>query len=92
MKKTIALVLVLLAFAALGYWYAEGAHIYTKTERQVEVKDELFGTTTTEWEKDFQPGLEYTGPLAGLMLATAAFLFWRARKEERTKEERALAR
>lgn len=80
-KKTIATILVILALGLVGYWAVEGANIWTKTERQVPVEDDLFGTTTMEWQKDFQPGLEYVGPLAFVLLVGATWLIVRARKE-----------
>ena len=63
-KQTIAFILIALACAILGYWAATGANVITETERQVEVVDELFGTTTTEWVDDYQPGLDIFGPVA----------------------------
>lgn len=82
MKKKLAGVLILLELGIVGYWLASGAHVWTTTEVPVQVEDELFGSTTTEWKKEFHPGLEYVGPLSLGLLVGATLLVWRARKEE----------
>ena len=86
-KQTIAFILIGLACAILGYWAATGANVITETERQVEVVDELFGTTTTEWVEDYQPGLDVFGPVALILFIIATFLLWKGRRERvRTPE------
>ena len=82
MKNTtiVGWVLIGLACALLGYWAATGANVITETEKQVEVTDELFGTTTTEWVDEYQPGLDLFGPVALILIAGAGFLFWRGRR------------
>lgn len=85
MKKRLAVILLILELAVVGYWLARGAHVWTKTQVQVEVKDELFGTTTTEWKEEFHPGLEYVAPISAVLLIGAAVLFWLARREEKKR-------
>ncbi len=86
-KQTVAFILIALACAILGYWAATGANVITETERQVEVVDELFGTTTTEWVDDYQPGLDIFGPVALVLFIAALFLFWKGRNEKRRTPE-----
>jgi len=83
MKKNLAIVLVVLTLGVVGYWLASGAHVWTKTEVPVQVEDELFGTTTTEWKKEFHPGLEYVGPISAVLLIGAGILFWMSRRDVR---------
>jgi hypothetical protein len=86
-KKMIAVVLLVLALGILGYWAAEGANIYSQTQVpvEVEVKDEVFGTTTKsiEWRDEYRPGLEVAGPAAGVLLLAAGVLFWSASRDRR---------
>lgn len=84
MKKKLAIVLIILSLGIVGYWLARGAHVWTKTEVPVQVEDELFGTTTTTWKKEFHPGLEYVGPISVALLLGAGILFWMSRRESRT--------
>jgi uncharacterized membrane protein YphA (DoxX/SURF4 family) len=58
----------------LTWWAAAGASVFTHTAKLVQEKDELFGTVTQHWEKAFQPGIEYVGPLAGIFLITGVWL------------------
>lgn len=81
MKRNIAIILVLLALGVLGYWASTGAHVFTKTQVQVPVEDDLFETTSVEWKDEFHPGLvEYIGPISLVLLLGAGLLFWRDRK------------
>jgi hypothetical protein len=86
-KKTIAIILVVLALGILGYWAGTGANIFTQTAvlTTVEVKDEVFGTTETkeEWRNEFRPGLDYVGPVAAVLLLAAGGLFWSASRDRR---------
>jgi uncharacterized membrane protein YphA (DoxX/SURF4 family) len=62
------------AVGLLTWWAAAGASVFTHTAKLVQEKDELFGTITQHWEKAFQPGIEYVGPVAGLFLIAGAWL------------------
>ncbi len=73
-RKSIALLLLLVAVGLLIWWYAAGAHLFTSTERMVQVKDELFGTVTEKWEKGFTPGIESIGPIAGVLIIAALII------------------
>jgi hypothetical protein len=98
-KKITAVVLLVLALGILGYWAANGRKMYTQTKvmKEVEVKDEVFGTTTTtqEWHDEFQLGLIPTpslespldmvsaAPIAGLLILAGGILLWSAARERR---------
>jgi hypothetical protein len=86
-KKTIAIILIVLALGLLGYWVGNGTPMFTQTEvmTQVEVKDEIFGTTEIkeEWRDEFRPGLDLIGPTAAVLLLAAGWLFWSASKDRR---------
>ena len=85
-KKTIAYVMILMALGVGIYWYASGANIYTLTSIQVEVTDELFGTTETQWEDAYRPGLDVAGPTMGGLILVASLLLWLARRNGRSVE------
>ena len=83
-RKTLAIILTLLAIGLLGYWAVSGAEIYTLQQVAVKTVDPLFGTESTEWKDEFRPGLvDMIGPAAGALLAIAAFLFWSAARKRR---------
>jgi uncharacterized oligopeptide transporter (OPT) family protein len=58
----------------LTWWVMAGASVFTHTAKLVQEKDELFGTVTQHWEKAFQPGIEYVGPVAGVFLIAGVWL------------------
>ena len=76
-RKQIGLVLAALAVGILIYWASSSGKIFTMTKIPIEVKDELFGTTSIEWKQGFQLGLEYAASVAILLFASA-FFFWRS--------------
>jgi hypothetical protein len=82
-KKTIATAFFAIALALIVWWAAEGAAMFTSSEQQVKVKDELFGTETVNWEKNFTPGLELVGPLFGVFLLGGLWMMYSAKKDER---------
>ena len=85
-KKTMAVILLLLAIGVLVYWYVDGAHIYNVDRVQVEVEDPLFGTKSVEWQDQFHPGLlGFIGPIAGVLVASSIALYVIARKGERRR-------
>ena len=72
MKKTLRLIALLLALAAVGGWAAAGANRgWTKTEVQVKTLDEITGIEGITYQKKFQPGVD----LLGLALGGAGALF-----------------
>jgi hypothetical protein len=80
-RKTIAIILAVLAIGLVGYWVAAGGLLFTQEKVAVEVKDELFGTTSTEWKEDYRPGLlPIIGPAAGALLLLSAGLLWSSRR------------
>jgi hypothetical protein len=82
-KKMVAIILAVLAVGVVIYWAAAGASLWTQTKVAVQVKDELFGTTSTEWRDQFVPGLEYVGPIVGVLLIGSVALFWLDRRQRR---------
>ena len=54
-------------------WYADGAQIFTKTARQVAVRDALFGTESVQWEEGLWVGLDFVGPAALVLVVLGAF-------------------
>lgn len=79
-RNIVALLLVTIAVAAVIYWLASGAHTWTQTEVETEVRDELFGTISKEWRPEFQIGLEYTALIAVPLLIAAAWLGFGGRR------------
>jgi len=82
-KRVIALGALVLAIGVGIYWWASGASVWTMTEVPVETKDELFGTTSIQWEPGFRLGLEYAAPAAGGLLVIAGVLLWMVRRDRR---------
>jgi hypothetical protein len=84
-KKKLATTFFVLALGLIVWWAAEGAAMFTSSESQVKVKDEMFGTETIKWEKNFTPGLELIGPLCGVFLIGGLWLMYSAKKDERSR-------
>lgn len=83
-KKTIAIVLILLAVGVVIYWFADGAYIYTVEQVQVETVDPLFGTKSTGWKDEFHLGLlPGVAAVCGVLVAIALWLFWSAARAGR---------
>ncbi|MEO6940030.1 MAG: hypothetical protein ABI444_07840 [Candidatus Kapaibacterium sp.] len=85
-KQKLSIVFFALALVVMGWWISAGSHIFTTTEKLVQEKDELFGTTTQHWEKQFTPGLTMLGPIAGVLLI-GGVLMLRTSKKTRQKLE-----
>ena len=79
-KQIIAIVLFALAAILLGWWFASGHQMWTTTQKMVEVKDELFGTVTQTWVKEFTPGLEYIGPAVAIFAGLGIWMLWSKKK------------
>lgn len=82
-KQIIASVLFLFAAGLLVWWFVSGHQMWTTTQHMVELKDELFGTVTQTWEKQFTPGLELIGPTI-VVLAGAGWFLLRGKKPKQT--------
>jgi hypothetical protein len=78
-KRKVAVILLCLALALLVYWAASGASLWTTTQAPVEVKDELFGTTSIQWKDRFRAGLEFTAPVVLVLLGAAGWIGLRGR-------------
>ncbi len=78
--KTVSIVAAALILVVSCWWYADGAQIFTKTARQVAVRDDLFGTESVQWEQDFQLGLDIAAPSALVLAAIGAFSLFKARR------------
>jgi hypothetical protein len=85
-KKTIAAAFFVIAFGLIIWWAAEGAAFFTSSEQQIKVKDELFGTETVRWEKNFRPGIELVGPLFGVFMIGGLWLMYSSKKDERLRQ------
>jgi hypothetical protein len=79
-NQIIAVVLFAIASCLIGWWAVSGHQMWTTTQKMVEVKDELFGTVTQTWVKEFSPGLEYIGPVAGAAIVIGLWLLLYKRK------------
>ncbi len=66
-------------------WYADGAQIFTKTARQVAVRDSLFGTESVQWEAGLWVGLDFAGPAALALAALGAFGGFKAHRVKRLR-------
>ena len=84
-KKIISILLFAIAAGLLVWWFASGHHPWTTTQSMIEVKttDELFGTsvTTQKWVDHFTPGLEWIGPIAGILTGVGGWILLRGRKK-----------
>jgi len=77
-QKRIILAALLAMLVPALTWLITGAEIFTKTERPVEVVDELFCTTTIEWQSTFVLGLDIALPVVlalSVLGAILVFLF-----------------
>lgn len=84
-KRTLGVILILLAAGLVIYWIADGTRIYNVERVQVETVDPLFGTTSQEWKDEFHIGLlPYLAPSVGLLFVVAAWLLWSARRSNRS--------
>ena len=79
-RRVIPIILFIIVAGLLVWWFAAGHQMWTTTQHMVQVKDELFGTMTEQWEKQFTPGLELIGPIAALLIIIGGWLLYRARK------------
>lgn len=70
---------LLIVAAAIFTWIGFGGEVFTKTQKLVEKKDELFGTTYKEWKDQFVLGLDYTFAFIALVSAITIGFIWRKR-------------
>ena len=82
-KQSVSIILFAIAAGLLVWWFAAGHQMWTTTQHMVQVKDDLFGTTTEQWERAFTPGLELIGPIAAVLIIVGGWLLYRARKTVR---------
>jgi hypothetical protein len=78
MRKTLRVLALVLAAAAVGAWLMTGAHRgWTRTSVAHPVVDEVTGIESVRYEKQFVAGIDFLGIalLAAGMLVGAAFLF-----------------
>jgi len=81
--RSLSVVAGALAIVAVGVWVGHGSQVYTKTSRQVTVKDELFGTESIRWEPSLQVGLDIAGPTVALCAGLCGFGIYRSRRSGR---------
>lgn len=62
--------------AAFIIWLLYGAEIFTKTQVLVEIEDDLFNTTYSEWRDKFIPGLDLTLIFSAITAAITLILFF----------------
>lgn len=81
MKRALQILAAVLAVATLTTWAALGASRgFTKTERQIKTVDEVTGIEGINYEKKFQPGLDFLGAgLIGAGVLAGASLFVRSK-------------
>ena len=65
-------------------WFIDGAQIFTKTARQITVKDDLFGTESVQWEQGLWIGLDAAGPAAAVLLIICLFGIYKTYRNNRT--------
>ncbi len=78
MLKTLRIIALVLALAAIGTWLFTGAnHGWTKTSVPIKTVDEITGLEGVSYQTRFLPGLEFLGAalLGASLLAGASFLF-----------------
>ena len=77
MKKSLRLIALVLAVAALGFWAALGANRgFTKNNREIKTLDPVTGLDGITYEKHFSPGVDFlaVGLAAAAALGGASFL------------------
>jgi len=74
-KISIYTALALIAIVFL-IWLLSGAEIFTKTQVLVEVEDELFNTTYSEWRDKFIPGLDLALIVSAVISVITLMLFF----------------
>jgi hypothetical protein len=87
-RKTLAIVLIVLAAGLLGYWAASGAETWTLQQVQEKVVDpnDPFQQESIVWKDEFRPGLlDMIGPAAGVLVLIAGFLFWSDARRRRSQ-------
>lgn len=85
-RKSLAIVLIVLALGLVGYWALSGAEIYTKQQVQETVVDpnDPFAQETVVWKDEFRPGLaDLVGPAIGVLLVASVLLFWSESRRRR---------
>jgi hypothetical protein len=78
MKRTLRILAVLIALAAIGYWFAAGANRgWTKTSVAQKTVDEITGIEGITYDKKFVPGVDFVAAGLGgaVVLAGLSFLF-----------------
>ena len=81
MWKAISITAFVLVLVIGARWVSDGSQVFTKDKVQVVVRDEMFGTESTEWKEEFLMGLDLAGPAGGALLALGAFGWYRSRKK-----------
>jgi hypothetical protein len=83
MKTTLRLLAVVLALAALVWWYAAGMNRgWSKNRVEIKTVDEVTGIEGSRWEDRFVPGVELlAGALGGATILVAASFFFRNRPQ-----------
>lgn len=86
-QKTILISGIFLIVIVLGYWYSQGAEVFTKTKILVDKTtelDKMLGIENKQFEDKFILGLDYAGTIsAAIAIITGVlfFLFKNKRKE-----------
>ena len=78
MKKSLLILALVVALAAVGTWFATGANRgWTKTSVEKKTLDEVTGLEAITYEKQFVPGLDFLGAalLGSSALVGLSFLF-----------------
>jgi len=78
MKKTLRILALLIAVAALTTWLVTGANrAWTKTSVQVKTLDEVTGIEGITYQKKFLPGVDFLAVTLGgaVVLFGASFFF-----------------
>ena len=80
-SKRVGLLLITVSAILVVYWAMAGASLWTVTKIPVQVKDDMFGTTSIEWHNGFRPGLELIVPLVLLLAISGAYITRKSRKQ-----------